>query len=87
MIALFLSVLLGSTPAQADLKGAFKRFCERHIVASDPWPFAESDANELIQIYIHTRDQDVENELRFRIQAKMLDEKQLLQLIHLVEAL
>ncbi len=65
---LFVALTL-TAPAQA---GWFKGFCERHLVADDPWPFAKVSSSELIKMFRDEPDSDVTKELEYRMRAGML---------------
>ena len=48
MIALLFSALINK--AWMTAREPVNRFCERHLIAEDPWPFAEHSNDQLLVI-------------------------------------
>jgi hypothetical protein len=71
MSTLFILALSLSTPAHA---GRWSSFCEKHLVAKDPYPFAEFETRNLLEIYQSSLDRHVREELLYRERANMLSE-------------
>ncbi len=52
--------------------GWLKDFCAKHLVANDPFPYAEVKTEQLLTIYSINHDGTVREELEFRRDAWML---------------
>lgn len=62
-------------------KTNFNNFCERHLVAADPAPYAEDGVVDLVNEYMLTKDERLWLELRFRVQQGMVTEARVHALI------
>jgi hypothetical protein len=71
MSALLVLALSLSTPAHA---GWWAGFCEKHLIAQDPYPYAEFATRNLLEIYQGAFNRQVREELLFRLRANMLSE-------------
>ena len=57
---------------------AFLLSCEKHLIADDPYPYAQEPTSLLIEVYKRIHDEktreDIRKELEFRISPKELKE-------------
>jgi hypothetical protein len=70
---LILAVFLFLSPAHA---GWLKDFCERHIVADDPYPYAEYGTKDLVAMYEASRDRLILKELIYRFDIGLADDEE-----------
>lgn len=55
---LIIIAALYTLPAQAGVREWFKGFCERHLIADDPWPLAK-ESSRMLLIYVRNLDNSV----------------------------
>lgn len=70
MIVQLLALLINT--AEQKYADRIQEACERHLVADDPFEFAEETTKDLLAMYEHTREPKIEKELRYRLAAGML---------------
>jgi hypothetical protein len=65
MTGLLLALTI-STAHAGQLSDWWRGFCERHLIANDPWPYADETNDWLIERYNLTGDEQIALELRAR---------------------
>jgi len=83
MITLLLAIYLLPQPSYA---GWFNNFCQRHLIADDPHPYAEESSDVLLNAYRFERNVTALHELVFRLRAGMLKEREAIEFWDAVRA-
>jgi hypothetical protein len=68
----FIIVLLIASFFTPPAHAGFWEFCQNHLIAEDPWPFAESKTEELLDLWEKAHSSEALKELVFRLKANML---------------
>ena len=71
-MSLILVLLLNQPLEASTLKHRFKSWCERNIVAQDPYPWAEYRTQTLIALYRVKGDETIAKELKWRAKKNVL---------------